>query len=576
MTRVALYARYSSENQRDASIEDQLRLCREHAERHGWTVADSYADRAISGASLIRPGIQELMHDAQGGRFDFILAEAMDRLSRDQEDVAAVYKRLMFAGVKIVTLSEGEISELHVGLKGTMNALFLKDLADKTRRGLRGRVVAGKSGGGLCYGYEVVRSIGPDGTPITGDRRINPAEAAIIERVFQAFAANSSPRQIVRRLNAEGIPGPSGQVWRETTIRGHAKRGTGFLNNELYIGRLVWNRLRYVKDPMTGKRVSRLNPPSAWVITEVPELRIIDDDLWQSVKARQKEIEERHAPAIEAARAAHKCNRLRRAQRPRYLLSGLLFCACCSGPVALRGQDRYACSNHVNSGTCSNTRTIRRERLEARVLEGLKDRLLAPEVAAEAMRAYSEEMNRLNRDRRLSIDSDRRALADVERKIKDVVTVIENGGNKPALLDRLDELELQRGNLRERLAQAAAVAPDIHPNVSEIFRAKVARLADTLNRPADRAEAAQAIRNLITRVILSPGPGPGELNATLEGELGTILEWVARQTTNNGRTDVRGVSVSVVAGARNRLDLQLKNLLQTEVAPLVRTVFPLR
>src|SRR5581483_3839283 len=220
--------------------------------------------------------------------------------------------------------------------KGTINALFLKDLAEKTRRGLRVRVVAGKSGGGLCYGYDVVRSMGPDGTPITGDRRINPAEAAVVQRVFRAFAANASPRQIVRQLNAEGVPGPRGQVWRETTIRGHANRGTGFLNNELYVGRLVWNRLRYVKAPSTGKRVSRLNPPSAWVTTEVPELRIIDDELWQAVKARQKEIEERHAPAIEAVRAAHKRDRLRRAQRPRYLLSGLLFCGCCGGPVALR------------------------------------------------------------------------------------------------------------------------------------------------------------------------------------------------------------------------------------------------
>jgi site-specific DNA recombinase len=478
-----------------------------------------------------------------------VLAEAMDRLSRDQEDVAAVYKRLMFAGVKIVTLSEGEISELHVGLKGTMNALFLKDLADKTRRGLRGRVAAGKSGGGLCYGYDVVRSIGPDGTPITGDRRINPTEAAVVQRVFHAFAANASPRQIVRQLNAEGVPGPFGKVWGETTIRGHVTRGTGLLN-ELYIGRLVWNRLRYIKDPNTGKRVSRLNPPSTWVITAVPELRIIDDELWEAVKARQKEIEEQHAPAIEAVREAHKRNRLRGAQRPRYLLSGLLFCGCCVGPVALRGQNRYACSKHVNSGTCTNTRSIRWERLEARVLEGLKERLLAPEVAAEAMRAYAEEMNRLNRERRLSVDSDRRALADVERKIKDVVTVIENGGYKPALLDRLDELELQRGRLRERLARVSATPPDVHPNISEIFRTKVARLAETLNDPVDRAQAAQAIRSLIERVVLSPDPDSGEIKATLEGELGTILEWLAQQTTSTGRTKMRSVSVSVVAGAR--------------------------
>lgn len=146
MTRVALYARYSSENQRDASIEDQLRLCRLHAERQGWTIVDSYTDRAISGASLLRPGIQELISDAGKRRFELILTESLDRLSRDQEDIAGVYKRMRFADIRIVTLSEGDVSELHIGLKGTMGALYLKDLADKTRRGLRGRIEVGRSG----------------------------------------------------------------------------------------------------------------------------------------------------------------------------------------------------------------------------------------------------------------------------------------------------------------------------------------------------------------------------------------------------------------------------------------------
>ncbi|MBT6136841.1 MAG: recombinase family protein, partial [Rhodospirillaceae bacterium] len=146
--KVALYARYSSDQQREASIEDQLRVCRIYAEKQGWSVIDSYSDRAISGASLLRPGIQELIADAGKGRFQVILAEALDRLSRDQEDIAGLYKRANFAGVKIVTLSEGDITHLHIGLKGTMNALFLQDLADKTRRGLRGRVEQGKSGGG--------------------------------------------------------------------------------------------------------------------------------------------------------------------------------------------------------------------------------------------------------------------------------------------------------------------------------------------------------------------------------------------------------------------------------------------
>ena len=139
MTRVALYARYSDDKQSPASIEDQFLICREQAERQGWRIVSSYKDAAISGASVIlRPGIQALLQDAQMGRFDILLAEALDRVSRDQADVATLYKNLQFAGVKIVTLAEGEVSELHVGLKGTMNALFLKDLAKKTHRGLRG------------------------------------------------------------------------------------------------------------------------------------------------------------------------------------------------------------------------------------------------------------------------------------------------------------------------------------------------------------------------------------------------------------------------------------------------------
>ncbi|KND59714.1 hypothetical protein BVER_00451c [Candidatus Burkholderia verschuerenii] len=153
MTRVALYARYSSDNQSAASIEDQFRLCREQAKRERWRIVGTYEDAAISGAStILRPGIQKLVRDAQGGVFTILLAEALDRISRDQADVATLYKHLKFAGVTIVTLAEGEISELHVGLKGTMNALFLKDLAMKTHRGLRGRVEKGKAGGGLCYG----------------------------------------------------------------------------------------------------------------------------------------------------------------------------------------------------------------------------------------------------------------------------------------------------------------------------------------------------------------------------------------------------------------------------------------
>ena len=167
--RAVIYARYSSDQQRATSIDDQIRLCKERIAREGWTLVQVYRDAAMSGATALRPGYQAMLEGAREADFDVVVAEALDRLSRDQEDIAALFKRLQFAGIRLVTLGEGEIGVLHIGLKGTMNALFLKDLADKTRRGLRGRVEAGKSGGGNAYGYDVVR--GYDAERRAGSRR---------------------------------------------------------------------------------------------------------------------------------------------------------------------------------------------------------------------------------------------------------------------------------------------------------------------------------------------------------------------------------------------------------------------
>jgi len=356
MTKVALYARYSSENQRDASIEDQLRLCRQYAERQGWAIVDSYSDRAISGASLLlRPGVQELIQDAGRRRFDLVMTESLDRLSRDQEDIAGIYKRMRFVGVGIVTLSEGEINELHVGLKGTMGALYLKDLADKTRRGLRGRVEEGKSGGGLCYGYDVVRQPTASVEAPRGDRTINPAEATIVRRIFEEYAVGKSPKRIAADLNREDIRAPSGGDWGSSTINGNRQRGTGILNNELYVGRLIWNRLRYIKDPATGKRVSRLNPEVEWISQEVPDLRIVGQDLWDRVKTRQK--------AIIADDTDSKPNRLHERVRGRYLFSGLTKCGCCGGGYSMISSTHIGCSTGRNKGTCDNRFNIRRDEL---------------------------------------------------------------------------------------------------------------------------------------------------------------------------------------------------------------------
>jgi site-specific DNA recombinase len=199
--RAGVYARYSSDSQRDSSIDDQVRICRAEIERHGWHLAEVYADAALSGASTFRPGYQKLLKDASAGVLDIVVAESLDRVSRDLADVATLFKHLSYLGVRLWTVAEGQINDLHVGLKGTMNALYLKDLAQKTHRGLEGRVRSGMSGGGICYGYDLVPGQ-------TGARKINQAEAAIVVRVFEEYAAGRSPQAITMQLNKQQVPGP--------------------------------------------------------------------------------------------------------------------------------------------------------------------------------------------------------------------------------------------------------------------------------------------------------------------------------------------------------------------------------
>lgn len=551
MTRVALYARYSSDTQSESSIEDQFRLCREQAGRERWSVAGAYRDAAISGASMIlRPGIQQLVQDAQQGRFEVVLAEALDRISRDQADVATLYKHLKFAGVSIVTLAEGEITELHVGLKGTMNALFLKDLALKTHRGLRGRVEKGKAGGGLCYGYKVVKKFDAEGEPIRGDREIIPEEAATVRRIFREFAAGKSPKAIAKDLNREGVPGPLGRAWGDTSIRGHVSRGTGIVNNELYAGVLVWNRLHFVKDPSTGKRVSRPNPESEWVRTGVPHLRIVDDKLWQAVRARQKEISALFGPNPANTREG-RARRLHRTNRPVSLLAGLLICGCCGGRIGIITPNRYGCLAHHRCGTCDNGHTITRDKLEARVLAGLKDRLVSSEAVSVAVRAYAEEMNRLNHDRRAQAEGNRRALQKIEKAVAGIMSAIEDGFYQPSMKARMEDLERQKAEIVARLSQAPADIPDVHPNLANVYRLRIDRFTDALDDPDGGRQAAEALRSLIGQIVLTPGEKRGEVNAELRGELFGILNFVKDEQNQCGA----GFMLPVAALPRNQLKL---------------------
>jgi site-specific DNA recombinase len=523
-----IYARYSSELQRDALIEDQVRLCRARIEREGWDYLHAYSDRAISGASALRPAYQSLLEDARRGQFDIVVAEALDRLSRDQEDVAGLYKRLSFAGVRLFTVAEGEISELHVGLKGTMNALFLKDLAAKTRRGLEGRVRQGRSGGGLCYGYDVVREWLASGEPIYGGRAINEAEAGIVRRIFAEFAAGKSPRRIAVDLNRDGVRGPRSGQWDPSTINGNAARGTGILNNELYVGRLVWNRLRYVKDPTTGKRISRLNEPDRWIVQEVRELRIVPQDLWDAVKERQRMLKRNTRPDLgEKPYWAQ--------QRPRFLITGLAKCGVCGASYVKINAKLFGCAAARNRGTCDNRLNIRLDILEGIILDGLRSRLMQPDLFKEFCKEFHREINRQRMAENDAAEAKRAELDRVERRIGRIVELItEDDAPVRALKQELVTLEARQLTLQQEVAAIEAPAPLIHPNLAEIYRQRVERLQEALRDPATRNQALELIRSLIDEIYLIPEGG--QLRIELRGELAGILALAADDKKPGGLT----------------------------------------
>jgi site-specific DNA recombinase len=539
--RAVIYARFSTELQTASSLDDQVRLCRELIERDGHDLINVYKDRAMSGASLMRPGIQSVLLDARRGTFDLLYAEALDRVSRDQEDVAGVFKRLLFADVKIITLAEGEISELHVGLKGTMNALFLKDLADKTRRGLRGRIEAGRSGGGNAFGYDVVRT-GCDGTVEAGERRINLAEAKVVHRIFCQYSRGVSPRQIAKALNREGIAGPSGATWGPSTINGNRERGTGILNNELYIGKLVWNRLRYIKDPTTGKRRSRLNSEKEWIIKDVQGLRIIPQELWEAPKQRQGEMTRNTRPDA-------KRNEFWQLQRPRYLLSGLMKCGACGASYTKYGLHRFGCSAARDRATCTNNLTIHGEEIEATILAGLKERLMEPALFEEFAREFTAEVNR----HRSALASDKRTLqGDLERVSKQIdklVDAIIGGADALAVNAKLKVLEAQKAALEDKLAETPDAEPLLHPALATIYRDTVEKLETSLRQPETHREALELIRGLIDAIMLTPTGG--KLEIELRGDLTGILALSKAGEVGTFSPKQMALQIKMVAGACN-------------------------
>lgn len=528
MPRCAIYARFSTDRQSANSAEDQIADCTNHAQRQGWDVVNVYTDAAISGASNQRPGMTAMLSDAAAGSFDIVLTEAIDRLARNQADIATIYQRLEFAQVRICTLSEGEVNELHIGLKGTMSALFLKDLADKIRRGQRGTVERGRVPGGVAYGYDVVHRLDAKGEPDRGLRTINIEQAEVVRRIYRDFVGGMSPKAIAHQLNREGIASPRGGEWRASGISGSRARGIGILHNPIYGGRYLYNRVRMVRDPETRKRISRVNASDQRVYVDMPELAIVDPTLWQ---AAQDEKDRRSIGTFQSQ------------VRPRHLLSGIVRCSKCRGPMTIVGGGRMGCARSREAGTCDVVGTIARSEVEARVIAGISGSLLAPRAVELLVDEYRQSISASRVDVSSETAAIDRKIAKAEKAIGRLVASIETGAaDFVEIREALAARKTERDHLVRQRADMRAVPTIVErPDIVQAYRTRIRNLARDLSTGQLSAEAVARMRDLIEVVEIS------KTNTGWDIEVLTSLGAVVALATNQKTKGRSRRSVQVVA-----------------------------
>ena len=532
--RAAIYARFSTDLQNERSIEDQTSLCKSYAEREGLHVVCTYEDRARSGGSVMgRDGLLRMLDQARERSFDVVVVEALDRLSRDMEDLAGIHKRLSFLGIEIRAVHEGVVNTVLVGLRGLVGQLYREDNAHKVRRGQAGRVTQGLAGGGLTYGYAPVPGR-------SGERVIVSGEAEVVRRIFREYVEGRTPREIAHDLNKERVPPPRGRAWNASTMNGTRDRCAGILQNELYVGRLVWNKVRMVKDPDTGKRLSRPNLKTDWRIAEVPHLAIVSADLFEAAQKRRQERTQTH-PSLQ--------------RRPRRMLSGLLRCGACGAGMSTNGEDksgrvRIRCSAAKESGTCSDGKTFYLDSVEKAVLGGLRAEMRAPKVIAEYVRIYLEERKRLAASSNAKRQRMEQQLGQLNREIDRLIDAIAKGHGDPAVLGpRSTALDADRKRLSEELQNEppAPKAVALHPAILKRYEEQLQQLEKALGRGvnAGDAEAAEAIRDLVETVTVFRDPArPGGVAVEIAGRLNALLGQEAYPNR------VKGVWGKVVAGGR--------------------------
>ena len=505
---IAIYARFSSALQSERSVDDQVRRCREYVTQRGSDpeAVKVFADFAISGASLERPGFEAMMAAVNKGTIKVIVTEDLSRISRDFADSAMIFKKLQFKQVPLIGVADG-IDTSTVGakmaftFKSLMSEMYLDDLRYKTLRGLEGRALQGYATGNVAFGFHTVPVTDARGELLGNKIEIHEAEAKVIRRIFLESRDGRSLVTIAHALNKDGIPSPRVGTrhkcfgWGMSTIR-------AILYNERYVGVWKFKERQWVKIPGTNRRQPRARDASEVMTQLKPELAIIGRELWDEVQARLLTVKQRYnKEGRQKGGLTYK--------RSPYLFSGLLVCRECGAPLGINGSShRYLrCPANKTKGptVCKNSKNVREDIARTAILDAIRERLLSPDGvahmrkrAADELRGWSMKLDAELRDRK-------ERLSRTDEKMAGLADFIGSGDRSKYIITTLHDLEIFADQERAAIAELTEESrhPLRLPSIDEV-EARVRQLDQRLKH--DPEGAREQLRRWIKDGAIRVGP----------------------------------------------------------------------
>lgn len=523
-SRVAFYSRYSTSLQSYKSIEGQERLCAAYAEKQGWVETGRYSDAERSGTTTMgRQGLFQMLAAADRGEFQVLLMEDTDRASRDAADMHRIAKELEELDIVLCTVVGGVVTDIELAFKSVQHQQFIKQNAEKSKRGQELAVSQGRMSGSVAYGYRKVVAADAQGNPINGLREKDPDRAAIVERIHQDFDAGKTTFEICKALNAEGEPAPKGGLWRVGTLLGNRHGGIGILRNPAYVGEYHYRKTQ--RKRRKNKMKMRFTAESERIIVQHPELRIIPQELWDRNQAR---LAENYDKPFHAKRKGE------------FVFTGRVFCGKC-GCTSIASDGKYVCTGRSQKGVCDNTRRAPRIAVEQSVFDRLQKHLLSAGLLKPCIDAYREEADRARVEHEARRQSDRSRLEDVDQRIANLVAQLggmrDTGYASQMLAVELDRLGAEKAVLEKqsKVRHVAAVPVEDADVIADRITATLQNLQAALQ--GDDREAARArelLRGLVSRVVLTPtsgtptdGRGAGDVTVTVEGRLAALIDLAA-------------------------------------------------